>query len=201
MSAHPCEAVAKRIYRQAFTPGIIYRTYENKHYDKKYYCSECGSRLHSPKGKKCPVCGVRWTAEFIEPDKRSRERCYHMEFEAKGDIQVTRIYRVERHVRLGRKVLQDVWEVERIMYAPDGRRCVFTKGFRFLVIEHNTRSNPIGLKIADAKVVKISFPAKKMKELFVCGQIFFNFFRTFVEKWRSRLWLLRRQRNYPLMTE
>ena len=127
MSAHPCEAVAKRIYRQAFEPGVFYRTYKN---DKdKHYCGECGSIVNNWASGKCPVCGVRWATNISQPDKRRNERCYHMEFEAKGDIQVTRIYRVERFVRLRHKVLIDVWEVERIMYAPDGRRCVFTKGF------------------------------------------------------------------------
>lgn len=128
LSAQPCAAVSKRIFRQAFEPGLLYRTYRSRHNPTKHYCSECGSQIRVTSQKVCPVCGVRWTAEPVE-DNRRRERCYHMEFEAKGDIQLTRIYRVERHARLGRETERDVWEVERIMYAPDGQRCVFTMGF------------------------------------------------------------------------
>lgn len=127
MSAQPCERVAMQIYRQAFEPGLLYRTYRSKHHPTKHYCSECGTQIGVTSQKVCPVCGVRWKAEPAE-DKRNTERLYHMEFEAKGDIQLTRIYRVERHARLGRETERDVWEVERIMYAPDGRRCVFAMG-------------------------------------------------------------------------
>lgn len=131
MSSQPCERVSKQIFKQAFEPGLIYRTYNSKYFPTKYYCSECGNQMHILTDKRCPVCGVRWTAEPMQ-DTRRRERCYHMEFEAKGDIQMTRVYRVERYARLGHKTEHDVWEVERIMYAPDGRRCVFTMGFSMM---------------------------------------------------------------------
>lgn len=128
LSGKPCERVAMRIFRQVYEPGLIYRTYRSRYYPTKHYCSECGTQIHVTTQKVCPVCGARWTAEPKE-DERRRERYYHMEFEAKGDIQLTRIYRVERYARLGHETLFDVWEVERFMYGPDGRRCVFSMGF------------------------------------------------------------------------
>jgi len=117
-----------QIYRQVFQPGLIFRKYRSKYYPMKHYCSECGAQIGVATQKECPVCHAKWTAETKE-DTRRWERFYHMELEAKGDIQLTRIYRVERHTRLGHETERDVWEVERIMYAPDGRRCVFTIGF------------------------------------------------------------------------
>lgn len=117
-----------RIFRQVYEPGLIYRTSRSRFYPTKHYCSECGTQIRVTTQKVCPVCGARWTAEPKE-DTRRWERYYHMEFEAKGDIQLTRIYRVERYARLGHSTERDVWEVERIMYAPDGRRCVFSMGF------------------------------------------------------------------------
>ena len=128
LSAQPCERVAMRIFRQVYEPGLIYRTYRSRYYPTKHYCSECGTQIRVTTQKVCPVCGARWTAEPKE-DKMRRECYYHMEFEAKGDVQLCRIYRVERHARLNRTTERDVWEVERIMYAPDGRRCVFSIGF------------------------------------------------------------------------
>lgn len=128
LSAQPCERVAMRIFRQVYEPGLIYRTSRSRFYPTKHYCSECGTQIRVTTQKVCPVCGARWTAEPKE-DTRRWERYYHMEFEAKGDIQLTRIYRVERYARLGHSTERDVWEVERIMYAPDGRRCVFSMGF------------------------------------------------------------------------
>ncbi len=128
LDAHPCERVGMRIYRQVFEPGLIYRTYRSRFNPTKHYCSECGSQIRVTTQKTCPVCGARFKAEPME-DKRGIERTYHMEFEAKGDIQLTRIYRVERHVRLGHEAIRTVWEVERVMYSPDGNRCVFSMGF------------------------------------------------------------------------
>lgn len=128
MSAQPCDRVAMQIYRQVFKPGLISRNYRSRFNPTKHYCSECGTQINVTTQKRCPVCGARWTAEPKE-DARRVERYYHMELEAKGDIQLTRIYRVERYARLGHQTERNVWEVERIMYAPDGRRCVFTMGF------------------------------------------------------------------------
>lgn len=127
MSGHPCERVAMQIYRQVFQPGLIFRKYRSKYHPMKHYCSECGAQIGVATQKECPVCHAKWTAETKE-DTRRWERSYHMEMEAKGDIQVCRIYRVERFVRMTHEKQYCVWEVERIMYAPDGRRCVFAKG-------------------------------------------------------------------------
>ena len=128
LSAQPCERVAMRIFRQVYETGLIYRTYRSRYCPTKHYCSECGTQIHVTTQKVCPVCGARWTAEPKEDEMR-RERYYHMEFEAKDDIQLCRVYRVERHARLNRPAEREVWEVERFMYGPDGRRCVFSMGF------------------------------------------------------------------------
>lgn len=126
LKAHPCQRVAMQIYRCAFEPVLIYRDYKRQ--STKCYCSECGTQIGVTTQKVCPVCGARWLGEPVA-DKRRVERTYHIEFEAKGDIQLTRIYRVERYARLGHATDRNVWEVERIMYSPEGRRCVFSKGF------------------------------------------------------------------------
>jgi hypothetical protein len=113
-----------RIFRQVHDAGPISRTY--KHRATKYYCSECGCEVQWIGQKECPQCHARWKAAPVE-DHRGWERGYHMELEAKGDIQVCRIYRVERHTWFGKPVGRDVWEVERIMYAPTGERRVFSR--------------------------------------------------------------------------
>lgn len=146
LSAQPCERVRMKIFRQAFEPGLIYRTYRSRFCPTKHYCSECGTQIRVTSQKACPVCGVRWTAEPKEDGMRP-ERCYHMELEAKGDIQLTRIYRVERHARMNHEVVRDVWEVERIMYATDGRRCVFTMGFSSMGYYYDAFSRWGGMRL------------------------------------------------------
>lgn len=118
-----------QIYRQVFQPGLIFRKYRSKYHPMKHYCSECGAQIGVATQKECPVCHAKWTAETKE-DTRRWERSYHMEMEAKGDIQVCRIYRVERFVRMTHEKQYCVWEVERIMYAPTGERRVFSRGIQ-----------------------------------------------------------------------
>lgn len=116
----------KAIYHHVFEPGLITRMYRRR---KVFYCSECGSEIGVLTQKVCPVCHAKWKAETTE-DRKGTERYYHMELEAKGDIQLCRIYRVERHTWYGKAASINVWEVERIMYAPTGERRVFSRGIQ-----------------------------------------------------------------------
>lgn len=112
------------IYRMVYEPGLITRKYRRR---KVCYCSECGSEIGVLTQKECPVCHAKWKGAPTE-DKMGTERAYHMELEAKGDIQLCRIYRVERETWYGKAARINVWEVERIMYAPTGERKVFARG-------------------------------------------------------------------------
>ena len=111
------------IYRKVFQSGIIVRQYRRR---KVFYCSECGCETGVLTQKECPVCHAKWKAQPVE-DRKGTERYYHMELEAKGDIQLCRIYRVERCTWYGKAASINVWEVERIMYAPTGERRVFAR--------------------------------------------------------------------------
>lgn len=115
--------IAKRI----FPAGVITRMYRRR---KVFYCSECGSEIGVPTQKECPQCHAKWTAVIEEWQKRQSD--YHMVLEAKGDIQLCRIYRVDRYSYYGKAVKMYVAEVERIMYAPTGERRVFAKSVQGL---------------------------------------------------------------------
>jgi len=112
------------LFRKVYPAGPIYRDYKRR--PKLFYCSECGCQVEWV-GKECPQCKVHWK-EQPQEDKKGWEYEYHMEMEAKGDIQLCRIYRVERHTWFGRSVGSYVWEVMRFMYAPNGERRVFARG-------------------------------------------------------------------------
>lgn len=120
---YPKGRTADDIYRRTYQSGIITRTYYGK---PVCYCSECGSPIGVTTQKECPACHAKWTAEPTE-DRQRREVEYHMVMQAKADIQLCRIYRVERHTRYGKATTRFVWEVERIMYAPTGERRVFAR--------------------------------------------------------------------------
>lgn len=108
--------MAKRIYQA----GPIYRKWYGK---TIHYCSECGNQINWIGQKECPYCHAKWTAEPQEEIRKEAE--YFMVLEAKGDIQLERIYRVDRYLKLHHKVQYNVWEVERMMYSPFGYRKVF----------------------------------------------------------------------------
>lgn len=124
LSGQPKGQTEQFMYRNVFQPGLITRKYRRR---KVFYCSECGSEIGVLTQKKCPVCHAKWKGVPTE-DKMGTERFYHMELEAKGDIQLCRIYRVERTTWYGKAASSNVWEVERIMYAPTGERKVFARG-------------------------------------------------------------------------
>lgn len=115
------EAIGKRI----FPAGVITRMYRRR---KVFYCSECGCEIGVPTQKECPQCHAKWTAETEEWETRQSD--YHMVLEAKGDIQLCRIYRADRYTHYGKQVRLYVAEVERIMYAPTGERRVFAKSIQ-----------------------------------------------------------------------
>lgn len=121
----PGEATQKRIAAKIFPAGLISRSYRRR---RVQYCSECGSEIGVPTQGVCPHCGARWTAEPEEWETRQSD--YHMVMEAKGDIQVCRIYRADRYTHIYKKVRMYVAEVERIMYAPTGERRVFAKSIQ-----------------------------------------------------------------------
>lgn len=110
------------IYRRTIPAGVITRKWYKRPIG---YCSECGCEIDYIGQKECPQCHVKWTAK---PKKfERRELYYHMEMEAKGDVQVCRYFKVERNTHFGREANWYASEVVRIMYAPDGERKVFAK--------------------------------------------------------------------------
>lgn len=119
----PTQRQEKIIYRRTIPAGVITRKWHRRPVG---YCSECGCEIHNTSLKECPQCHVKWTAKPTE--FKRRELYYHMELEAKGDVQVCRYYKVERNTQFGRDAAWYVSEVVRIMYAPSGERKVFAKG-------------------------------------------------------------------------
>ena len=115
------------IYRRTMGVYPVYRKWHGK---TIHYCSECGGGFEWIGQKECPYCHVKFTD--VPHQYQRKEIAYHMELEAKGDIQLTRIYRVERCTQYGKKSFTDVLEVERIFYAPDGERRVFARGVQGL---------------------------------------------------------------------
>lgn len=111
------------IYRSEFKPALIWRSYRRR---RVCYCSECGSENFVPTLKECPTCHAKWQ-DLHSEDRKGTEYAYHMVLEAKQDIQLCRIYRVERTTWYGKEARHFVWEVERIMYAPNGERRVFAR--------------------------------------------------------------------------
>ena len=132
-------AIAKRI----FPAGLITRMYRRR---RVFYCSECGCEIGVPTQKECPKCHAKWTAETEE--WQTRQSDYHMVLEAKGDIQLCRIYRADRYTHYGKAVRMYVAEVERIMYAPTGERRVFAKSIQGMSYYYDAFSwgSPITLK-------------------------------------------------------
>lgn len=118
----PGKTTALKIYNRVYQAGLVYRNYRRR---KVFYCSECGSEIGVQTQKECPVCHAKWTAKPVE--YKALEVGYHMVMEAKGDIQLCRIYRVDRRTHYGKPTDSEVWEVERFFYAPTGERKVFAR--------------------------------------------------------------------------
>lgn len=123
----PKGETAKAIYRRTMGAYPVYCKWHRK---TIHFCSECGGGFEWIGQKECPYCHVKFS-DIPHPYQR-KEISYYMELEAKGDIQLTRIYRVERCSQYGKKSFTDVLEVERIFYAPDGERRVFARGVQGL---------------------------------------------------------------------
>ncbi len=118
----PGKTLSAKIAARVFPAGPIYRTWRKR---SVHYCSECGCEIEWTGQKECPQCHTKWTAKPEAYERRSTD--YHMIMEAKGDLQLCRIYRVDRFTGFGKKVINGVYEVERIMYSESGERCVFAK--------------------------------------------------------------------------
>jgi len=118
----PTERQQLVIYRRTIPAGVITRKWRRRPIG---YCSECGCEMDFIGQKECPQCHVKWTAK---PKKfERRELFYHMEMEAKGEVQVCRYFKVERNTHFGRAADWYASEVVRIMYTTDGERKVFAK--------------------------------------------------------------------------
>lgn len=131
----PSKTLKRTIYGRVFPAGPISRTFRHK---PIHYCSDCGCEVEWIGQKECPQCHAKWAAK---PEKfERRQKDYHMILEAHGDIQVCRIYDVERRTRFGKQVAWLVIEVERIMYAPSGERKVFARGIQGMSFEYDAWS-------------------------------------------------------------
>lgn len=139
---YPKGETAERIYRHVHQPGLITRMYRRR---KVFYCSECGSEIGVLTQKRCPVCHTKWT-EAVQEEK-GRVCGYHMTLEAKGDIQLTRIYRAERTTHYGKAAMKFVWEVERIMYAPTGERRVFARNVNSMTYYYDAFSTSSSIEL------------------------------------------------------
>lgn len=118
---------AKDIYYRTMKVGPITRMWHKR---RIYYCSECGQEVHGDEmlAKECPHCHAKWNSK-PEPFLHKDQVGYHMVMEAKGDIQLCRVYKTKRTLHFRRKADIDVWEVERFFYAPNGERRVFSVNF------------------------------------------------------------------------
>lgn len=123
----PGEKTKRTIYRRVFEAGPIYRSYYGK---RIHYCSECGCTVEWKGQKECPQCHVKWTS--CPGEEFRSENLYHMVMEAKGDIQLCRVYCITRYLQYGKPADYRVREVERFFYAPTGERRVFTRGVQGL---------------------------------------------------------------------
>ncbi len=123
----PGKTETMRLYRKLYKPGVATRMYRRK---KIYFCTECGCEVQWLGQKRCPQCGVRWTNG--KPEDRNNVR-YATEvadvmlFQAIGNVQATRYYRVERCVSFGRRVSVYAWETMRFFYAPSGERAMYQR--------------------------------------------------------------------------
>lgn len=123
----PGKTMTYRLYRKLYKPGVATRMYRKR---RVYFCTECGCEIGVPTAKECPQCHTRWTNDTIDDLKGNlymHEAKDAIVFEAKGDLQMTRYYRVERHVRFGQPVSIFAWETERFYYAPDGQRIMYQR--------------------------------------------------------------------------
>lgn len=138
----PSDKLRMTIYRRVFPAGPISRKWHRR---PIHYCSDCGCEMDFIGQKECPQCHVKWTAKPEKYERRQKD--YHMVLEAKGDIQLCRIYCVERYTHFGRVVSRFVLEVERIMYAPSGERKVFARGVQTMSWQYDAWSSYSPLSI------------------------------------------------------
>lgn len=123
----PGKTESMRIYRKLYKAGVATRMYRRK---KIYFCTECGCEVQNLGQKHCPQCGVHWTAKEVENRDNLRyatEVADAVIFQAVGNVQLTRYYRVERRVVFGRPVNVYVWEIMRFFYAPNGERVMYQR--------------------------------------------------------------------------
>ena len=128
----PGKTETNRLYRKLYKPGLASRILRGK---TVFFCTECGCTINPIGQKECPQCHAKWTEKkTLELEKRrvDRELRDIAIFEAKGDIQVVRYIRVERKVQYGKRTEPYAWEVERIMYAPNGERMVWERPVQFM---------------------------------------------------------------------
>lgn len=120
------EKTTNEIYYRSLKVGPITRMWHKR---RIYYCSECGCEVNNNVfAKECPQCHAKWNSG-PEPYMCKTVVGYYMTMEAKGDIQLCRLYKARRTSRFGHKAETDVWEVERFFYAPTGERKIFTVNF------------------------------------------------------------------------
>lgn len=128
----PGKTETNRLYRKLYKPGLASRILRGK---MVYFCTECGCTINPIGQKECPQCHTKWTEKKTlelrnrRVDKELRDIAI---FEAKGDIQLVRYVRVERKVQYGKQTVPYAWEVERIMYAPNGERKVWERPVQFM---------------------------------------------------------------------
>lgn len=122
----PGKAATLRMVHDTFGANLISRMYRGR---QVYYCSECGCEINDiapleSKGHRCPHCHTKWTD--IPELQVNNQKAYYMVLEAKGDVQLSRVYRVERTTKFHKPASYHAFEVERFFYAPDGRREIYT---------------------------------------------------------------------------
>lgn len=143
----PGKTETNRLYRKLYKPGLASRILRGK---LVHFCSECGCTINYIGQKECPQCHAKWTEKkTLELEKRrvDRELRDIAIFEAKGDIQLVRYIRVERKVQYGKRAEPYAWEVERIMYAPNGERMVWERPVQFMCYEYDAFSRWSSLKL------------------------------------------------------
>lgn len=123
----PGKTETMRIYHKLFRPSVATRMYRRK---KIHFCTECGCEVQWLGQKRCPQCGTHWNNGKVEDyNNRSYTTEYSdaVIFQAVGDVQLTRYYRVERCVHYGKPVSIYAWEIMRFFYAPSGERVMYQR--------------------------------------------------------------------------
>ncbi len=140
MGDYPGKTETARLYRKLYEPAIASRLYRRK---KVYFCTECGGEVQWLGQSRCPHCGARWTDRKVRDLNGYQhivQRRDAVIFEAKGDIQLTRYYRVERCVRFGKPVSVFAWETMRFFYAPNGERVTYQRAVNGMTMYYDSFS-------------------------------------------------------------